>query len=89
MGGYQNYGPLLSPLNTRCLITIGPQKNHSFDNHPYSPIGILPNISDQTKEINGFGVGPKGGPYALEAGIWYECAYGPYMDYTGNPVLSL
>ena len=25
MGGYQNYGPLLGPLNTRC---------HHFDNHP-------------------------------------------------------
>ena len=26
MGGYQNYGPLLGPLNTRCRIIIGPQK---------------------------------------------------------------
>ena len=26
VGGYQNYGPLLGPLNTRCRIIIGPKK---------------------------------------------------------------
>ena len=26
MGGYQNYGPLLGPLNIRCRIIIGPKK---------------------------------------------------------------
>ena len=26
MGGYQNYGPLLGPLNTRCRIIIRTQK---------------------------------------------------------------
>ena len=27
MGGRQNHGPLLGPLNTRC--------RHNFDNHPH------------------------------------------------------
>ena len=36
MGGCQNYGPLLGPLNTRCLFMVGtPKKGHNFDNHPY------------------------------------------------------
>ena len=26
MGGYQNHGPLLGPLNIRCRSTIGPTK---------------------------------------------------------------
>ena len=26
MGGCQNYGPLLGPLNTRCRIILGPKK---------------------------------------------------------------
>ena len=35
MGGYQNHGPLLGPLNTRCRIIFRtPKKDHNFDNHP-------------------------------------------------------
>ena len=30
MGGCQNYGPLLGPLNTRCRIIIGPKKGPQF-----------------------------------------------------------
>ena len=38
MGGCQNYGPPLGPLNTRCHIILRSQKgDHNFDNHPYRP----------------------------------------------------
>ena len=35
MGGCQNYGPHLGPLNTRCRITL---RDHNFDNQPYTHI---------------------------------------------------
>ena len=42
MGGYQNYGPLLGPLNTRCRIILRtPQRDHSFDNHPHEDPSLL------------------------------------------------
>ena len=35
VGGCQNYGPLLGPLNTRCHIILRtPKGDHNFDNHP-------------------------------------------------------
>ena len=33
MGGCQNYGPLLGPLNMRCRIILkDPKRDHNFDN---------------------------------------------------------
>ena len=38
MGGFQNQGPLLGPLNTRRRIyTKEPKRDHHFDNHPCNP----------------------------------------------------
>ena len=36
MGGCQNYGPFLDPLNIRCRIIIGIQKGTILDNHLYT-----------------------------------------------------
>ena len=36
IGGCQYYGPFLGTLNIRGRIIIGTQKDHNFDNHPYS-----------------------------------------------------
>ena len=33
MGDYQNYGPLLGSLNTRCCNTKDAKGDHNFDNH--------------------------------------------------------
>ena len=33
MGGCQNYGLFLGPLNTR--FRMDPKRDHNFDNHPY------------------------------------------------------
>ena len=42
MGGYQNYGPLLGPLNTRCrTILRTPKRDHNFDNHPHDYVGFF------------------------------------------------
>ena len=36
MGGCQNDGPRLGPLNTRCRIILRtPKRDHDFDNHPH------------------------------------------------------
>ena len=41
MGGCQNCGPLLGPLNIRCRIILRSQKrDHSFDNHPYVRVNV-------------------------------------------------
>ena len=38
MGGSQDYGPFLGPLNTRCRSTLRtPKRDHDFDNHPHPP----------------------------------------------------
>ena len=35
MGGCQNYGPFLGPLNTMPYYTEDPKRDHNFENHPY------------------------------------------------------
>ena len=41
MGGCQNSGPFLGPLNTRCRIVLRTQKrDHTFDNHPYIQVAL-------------------------------------------------
>ena len=38
LGGCQNYGPLLGPLNTRCRIILRTQKKDlDFDKHAIAP----------------------------------------------------
>ena len=38
LGGSQNCGPLLGPLNTRCRTIVGAKtRDHTFDNHPFGP----------------------------------------------------
>ena len=41
MGGYQHYGPLLCPLNTRCRMILRTQKGiRIFENHPYPSTSV-------------------------------------------------
>ena len=40
VGGCQNSGPLLGPLNTKCCSVLRTQKrDHNFDNHPCAIVG--------------------------------------------------
>ena len=42
----QHYGPLLGPLNTRCIISRTQKRDHNFDNYPYAEsVSISTSIS--------------------------------------------
>ena len=44
LGGCQNYGPLLGPLNILPYYTKDPKRDHNFDNHPsVNPEFLQPN----------------------------------------------
>ena len=46
MGGFQHYGPLLGPLNTRCGIILGDPKRDHNNIDPSSPYITTPSILD-------------------------------------------
>ena len=41
MAGYQNYGPILDPLDTRVpYCSKEPKRDHDFYNYPYTILGL-------------------------------------------------